>query len=51
MYASEDAGDCLARGRGGRVKALGYAATGAVPLFGLLEASLAVMAMLTMRIY
>jgi len=33
------------------VKALGYVATGAVALFGVLEASLAVIAMLTMRIY
>jgi len=33
------------------VKALGYVATAAVALFGVLEASLAVIAMLTMRIY
>jgi hypothetical protein len=33
------------------MKALGYVATGAVALFGLREASLAVTAILTMRIY
>jgi hypothetical protein len=33
------------------MKALGYVAAGAVALFGLLEASLAVTAILTMRVY
>ena len=33
------------------VKTLGHMVTGAVALVGLLEATLAVMAMLTMRVY